>query len=170
MVRGNWFRFGYACVNFGKPFSMKTYLAQNQLDMRKLEKEERFKKVALLADILMTEVGRIVPVLPVALVAKTLCDQYPRRIDTLSLKAKVNALIEKLTGAGAHVYLPREDRDYAITVGLRMLTLRSLIEEEEGQFRAKQGQLPVLAYYANSIAHFDQEPGPDPERDRQITT
>ena len=50
--------------------------------------------------------------------------------------------------------MPRGDQDYAIAVGLRMLTLRRLVEETEGLYRARPEELPLLTYYANSIAHL----------------
>ncbi len=62
--------------------------------------------------------------------------------------------MQDVESAGAHVYVPRGDRDYAIDVGLRMLTLRHLVLEEEGLLRANPGELRVLAYYANSIGHL----------------
>jgi glycerol-3-phosphate O-acyltransferase len=52
------------------------------------------------------------------------------------------------------VYIPRRDLDYALTVGLRMLRLRHLIEEREGVFSAVEEELPLLRYYANSIDHL----------------
>jgi glycerol-3-phosphate O-acyltransferase len=58
-------------------------------------------------------------------------------------------------GRGAKLYVPRSDRDYAFDVGLRMLELRHLVEErEEGLFSAVANERPVLAYYANAIAHL----------------
>ena len=72
----------------------------------------------------------------------------------LELKAEVLALMNDLARRGAHVYLPRRDQDYAITVGLRMLTLRHLVDEREGLFTARKEELPLLTYYANSIAHL----------------
>ena len=45
-------------------------------------------------------------------------------------------------------------KNYAIVVGLRMLTLRRLVEEKEGLFIAVPEELPLLRYYANSIAHL----------------
>jgi len=39
-------------------------------------------------------------------------------------------------------------------VGLRMLRLRRLVEEREGVFSARDEELPLLRYYANSIAHL----------------
>jgi hypothetical protein len=35
-----------------------------------------------------------------------------------------------------------------------MLRLRRLVEEKEGLFRTREDELPLLAYYANSIAHL----------------
>jgi glycerol-3-phosphate O-acyltransferase len=52
------------------------------------------------------------------------------------------------------LYVPRTDRDYVLTVGLRMLTLRHLVRERDGPFTANPDELKVLAYYANSIAHL----------------
>jgi len=50
--------------------------------------------------------------------------------------------------------VPRTDRDYALTVGLRMLALRGLVHEHDGLFQANPAELTILRYYANSIAHL----------------
>jgi len=58
-------------------------------------------------------------------------------------------------GRGAKLYLPRGDRDYAFHVGLRMLALRHLIDESsDGLFSAAAAERPLLAYYANAVAHL----------------
>jgi glycerol-3-phosphate O-acyltransferase len=80
------------------------------------------------------------------------------------LKAAVHALMDRAEAQGAHVYVPRSDRDYAIAVGLRMLTLRHLALEADGLLRANPAETRVLAYYANSIAHlFEPETQTGPE-------
>ena len=56
--------------------------------------------------------------------------------------------------SAAHVYVPRRDFDYAINVGLRMLLMRHLVDESEGLYLAREKELPLLRYYANSIAHL----------------
>ena len=78
----------------------------------------------------------------------------------LELKAEVLRVIEELSGAGAHIYIPRADQDYAVTVGLRMLTLRKLVSENDGLYSPLREELPLLRYYANSIRHLfpDTEP------------
>jgi glycerol-3-phosphate O-acyltransferase len=78
-----------------------------------------------------------------------------RPLDELELKVRASDLMAHFEGRGAKLYLPRGDRDYAFHVGLRMLALRRLIEEsQEGLFAATPTERPVLAYYANAIAHL----------------
>lgn len=62
--------------------------------------------------------------------------------------------MQRIEAAGAHVYLPRSDRDYALTVGLRMLTLRRIVLERDGLFVVNPDEGRLLAYYANSIVHL----------------
>ena len=154
MMRSEWFRFGYACVNFGPPVSMREYCRSRGLDFKELGGEDRKREVAALGRHLIETVGRIVPVLPVPLIT-TVFLQYPDKpISELELKAAVEQLIEKLERSGAHVYIPRKDLDYAVTVGLRMLTLRHLVDVADGLYTARPAERHVLAYYANSIAHL----------------
>jgi glycerol-3-phosphate O-acyltransferase len=152
-LRSEWFRFGYACVNFGSPVSMREYCRSRGLDFKELPVEQRKAEIARLGKHLIDSVGRIVPVLPVPLIASIFLDSQAS-ISELELKSKVEQRINALEAKGAHVYIPRKDLDYAVTVGLRMLTLRRLVEEKEGLYSANPRDLPVLRYYANSIAHL----------------
>jgi glycerol-3-phosphate O-acyltransferase len=154
MLGSAWRRFGYACVNFGAPVSMRAYCALRGLDFQKLSGEERKRAIGELGRHLMSAVGRIVPVVPVPLIACVFLNHDQKRISELELKSGVERLIEKLEAAGAHVYIPRKDLDYAITVGLRMLTLRRLVEEKDGLYAVRDIELPLVRYYANSIAHL----------------
>jgi len=155
-LTGRRYRYGYACVNFGKPVSMRAHLQRAQLDFRVLDDAARRTAVAQVGRDLMHVIGRIVPVLPVPLVATVFMCDPARALSELELKADVLALIERVEARGAHVYVPRTDRDYALTVGLRMLTLRHLVTEQAGLFSAHPAELKVLAYYANSIAHLTE--------------
>jgi glycerol-3-phosphate O-acyltransferase len=150
MLRSEWHRFGYACVNFGTPISMR----QRGVEYQALSGEARRAAVAALGAELMHAVGRIVPVVPVPLIAAVFVAQPQRALSELELKAEVGRLLARLEAGGAHVYIPRGDLDYALTVGLRMLRLRHLVDEKEGLFHARQEELPLLAYYANSISHL----------------
>ncbi|HEV8632546.1 MAG TPA: 1-acyl-sn-glycerol-3-phosphate acyltransferase [Thermoanaerobaculia bacterium] len=155
VVSGRWHRFGYACVSFGSPLSLAQWCSARGFDPRPLGREERFARVGELAGELMARIGTAVPVVPVALVATVLRREPERSFSALELAAEAYALLHELQTAGAHVYLPRQDVDYALTVGLRMLRLRRLVvEDEAGLLRLTPGEERTVAYYANSIAHL----------------
>jgi glycerol-3-phosphate O-acyltransferase len=154
MMRREWYRFGYACVNFGTPVSLRDWTAKHAVDFRAGDKDQRFKQVDALARDLMTAIGEVVPVLPVSLVATVLLDAGDAGASAIDVKAKAAALFASLGAAGAHPYIPRRDQDYAIEVGLRHLARRNVLIEEDGHYRMAAGEAPLLAYYANAIAHL----------------
>jgi glycerol-3-phosphate O-acyltransferase len=154
-LRGRRYRNGYACVNFGTPLSMRGYVAAQGLDFRALDDVARRPAIAAVGALLMAKIGAVVPVLPVPMVASVLLRDPTRAHSELELKAAVQALMQRVEASGAHVYVPRTDRDYALTVGLRMLSLRGVVrEDEEGLFRANPDDLELLRYYARSIEHL----------------
>src|SRR6185295_13874198 len=164
LARNKWHRFGYACVNFGSPVSLKEYIARRQVDFRGLDRDERFARVEELGRHVMEQIARVVPAVPVSLVATAFLRRAAKPWSELELKGAVLDLMRELDSRGAHVYVPRGDQDYAITVGLRMLTLRHLVVETDGLYAADPAQLPLLAYYANSIAHLIAVPAEKPAR------
>ncbi len=153
-LRGRWYSYGYACVSFGHPLSLKAYLGEREMDFRQLDKVQRFAEIEKLGTLLMNEVGRVVPALPVSLVAAAIGRAGNDWISEFELKARVANFIEHIETHGAHVHLPRMDRDYAVTTGIRMLTLRHLIDEKDGLYRANPNEGVLLNYYANAIAHL----------------
>ncbi len=156
MLRGRWYRLGYACVNFGRPVSAHAWLADHGGDLRPLDRERRFEIVGRLAADLMDEVARLVPVLPVSLIATVLLEAETP-VDELELKVRAGRLMTEFEASGARLYVPRGDRDYAIHAGLRMLALRHLVDERDGSFSAVGSERPLLAYYANSVAHLRRQ-------------
>ena len=155
ILRGGWHRFGYACVNFGTPFSVRTYARERGLHFPALNDAQRRAEVGIIAARLMDAIGGVIPVLPVSLVASILARDPSRALSELELKAAAHVRIGELEARGAHLYIPRHDHDYAFGVGLRMLTLRRIVLEEDGLFRPAPEQIETLNYYANAIAHLD---------------
>ncbi len=154
MVTGRWYRFGYACVNFGPPLSMRQHVRDAKLDFRTLDEPQRHMAVERLGQRVMSEIGAVIPVTPVALVASAFVRNPEKALSELELKFAVYGMMTRLEAQGAHLYVPREDHDYAIAVGLRMLTLRELVSQKDGLYSANAKELNLLHYYANSIAHF----------------
>ncbi|NIM90355.1 MAG: glycerol-3-phosphate acyltransferase [Candidatus Aminicenantes bacterium] len=165
MVRGHWYRFGYAVANFGSPISTREYLKIHEVDFRNLDKEARIEKVQRLANELMQKVSEVIPVVPVSLIAHVFTEEPSKNFSDLEIKARVQSLLDRLEKQGAHVYIPRSDRDYTINVGLRMLTLRHLVVEENNLYRAAPDEMKLLGYYANSIIHLLQAAKADKKAD-----
>jgi glycerol-3-phosphate O-acyltransferase len=162
MIRGKWYRFGYACANFGTPISLRHYLKQHGWNPTQLDPVARGPHVEALAAHLLMSVGRIVPVLPVSLLAKifidSLADGTGQAFTEEEIKARALTLQQTYQALGAHVYIPRDDADYSVSVGLRMLTLRRLVTEVDGRFSMDAQSERVLRYYANAITHLTTAP------------
>ena len=154
LMRSRWHRFGYACVNFGTPVSVRAWTKQRGIVLEQLLKEQRQLEVAALGRHLMDCVGRLIPVLPVPLVATVMVQDLKSTRSEFEIKADVGALVQRLEAAGAKLYVPRTDWDYAISAGLRMLVQRHLVRQEAGLFTPIGAEAPLLHYYANSIAHL----------------
>lgn len=154
LLRGNWHRYGYTCVSFGKPVSLRGYLAGRGKDLRSLDPEQRNAEVEALGTQLMQAVGRVVPALPVSLVSKVVLQAGGEPLHMFELKGRVFALMTVLEASGAHVHIPRADREYAIEVGLRMLRMRHLVLVDGDSYRANPPEVALLRYYANSIEHL----------------
>ena len=123
------------------------------IDARNDAADRRHFEIHQIARNLMDQVGKLIPVLPVPLVATVLL----RARDGLSeadLKAAVTTLVQALERTGARIYVPRSDWDYAVTAGLRMLVMRHLVLEQAGLFSANVGEERLLRYYANSMRHL----------------
>jgi len=144
-LTGKFYRFGYACVSFGRPISLKEYMATHP-------PAEMPEVIENLGDELMERIGRVVPVLPVSMVSTVLL-RADKPLGMLELKAKCHALSQELSARGIYSHVPHEDEDYAVEVGLRMLTLRHMVTEKHGKFAVAPDDISVLQYYANAIAH-----------------
>lgn len=159
-LRGRWHRYGYACVSFGPPVSLRQHLTSRGIgSIRALADETRNSEIEKLGNRLMQAVGGVIPALPVSLVAFALLDAaHP--LTLFELKGRVFALIHTLEQSGAYVHVPRHDREYAIEFGLRMLRERHLVLETDASYVANPKELVLVKYYANAIQHLLGDRGP----------
>ena len=151
---GRWYRYGYAAVSFGRPISLRDHLQNRAVDIRALSKERKFAEIERLGARLMREVGEVIPALPVSMVARALLVAGDAGMTGLELKAAIHDMTRSLEGRGAYVHVPREDLEYSVTVGLRQLILRHMVEEKDGIYRANPAETVLLSYYANAIVHL----------------
>tara|TARA_R110002020_G_scaffold6231_2_gene26062 strand:- start:4559 stop:5968 length:1410 start_codon:yes stop_codon:yes gene_type:complete len=155
-LAGKWHRFGYASVSFGDPVSVDGFLADHGIGKwAHMPEAERDALTEKLTHQLMASIAKLIPVLPVSLVSLALIEAGDASVDRLDLKHRVGALVDRLLDRGMHLHIPRQDRDYEITVGLRMLVLRRIVSEgPEGQLTINDSDRPIVAYYANAIRHL----------------
>jgi len=148
-------RFGYACASFGHPISWREWLEQQHVDPHSLDRKERYECVSALTEKLMLDIGGMIPVLPVPVVAAALVSDPRRAWSVPELKSLAHKKLEDLMTSGAQVYLPDGDEDAAITAALEMLVRRKLVDRNDaGRYSIAPAELPLVHYYANSITHL----------------
>lgn len=154
-LTGRAHRFGYACVSFGAPLSLRAFLAEEGAA------KDGDAPVERLGAVLAERIGAVVPVLPVSLIAAVLMDA-DGPMTRPELEAAAIDRAERLAAAGAHLHIPRADLAYGVEAGLRMLTLRRIVAETAGGYVADPGEGEILRFYANAIRHLSPSPSPSP--------
>jgi len=154
--RNRWRRFGYASVNFGEPVSARQYSKKNDVVFSQLDHDERFVQVEKLVNQLMGQIESIIPILPVPLMCRVLLQNEDKWLGELELKKLASEEIDKLRSAQAPISITANAYEGVLSAALAMLLARGLIEEDGGLYRASPESMPVVRYYANSIAVWDK--------------
>lgn len=144
-ITGRFHRFGYASVSFGSPLSLTEFIGG-------MARNAAGDPTMPLANEVMARIRKVVPVLPVPVVAAVLLAEDG--LERAQVAARFAALVDEMEATGAHIHMPRDDMDYAVEVGLRLLLSRKLIREENGAYSIDPEEREILAFYANSIAHL----------------
>lgn len=155
MVLSRWRRYGYACVNFGDPLSIKAYCRERNLNFNMLERPERFQEVQKLSHELMQGIASVVPILPVSLVSTVFLEDMVTEMDILEIEARSNRLIKKLKEKGAPILeSSHSTRARAIADAVDIMLLRRMISRNGDRFKVIPEEKTLLAYYANAIGHW----------------
>lgn len=133
-LRGTFKGFGTAAAAFGPPVSLQAYGAARP-DLR----------VEDLGAHLMAEIEKVVPVLPVPLVAAALA---VRPADHAGLVAAVEALIARLSARGAVLKLAPQGLAATLSEGLAPLIARGVLTAE---LQVTPGSQAVVDFYAASV-------------------
>lgn len=158
MILSRWRRYGYACVNFGTPLSVKAYCSETGITFSKLAREDRFPEIEKLCHRLMGAIADVVPVLPVALLSTVFLRAMDTELDILDVEKRGNNLIHELQERGAPVLdTPRSTRAHAMADAVDLMLLRGMITESDGKFKAVPEEEVILRYYANAIGHWLKE-------------
>jgi len=121
---GHLYLFGTAGVGFGPPVSLRNHLASG-------------KDLETLAQELMEEVGRAVPILPVPLCAAALWEGMTEE-----------ALVDRLRAGGAVLKLPPGGPEQARAEGRAILTARGILDPKGVPVPEKRD---LLAFYAAQV-------------------
>ena len=149
-----WRRFGYASVNFGKPVSAKAYCASQGIEFTLLDTDVRFEKVAELAQLLMHEIEKVIPVMPVALMCGVILKHRGEWKSELELKVEALERMTQLEKLGAPISVASVATESVLSGAMDIIVGRGLIEVRDGLYKADADELVMLAYYARSIAHW----------------
>ncbi len=153
-LRNRWQRFGYAAVQFGQPLSLRAWCAEQDVDFRDGTHDERFAKVAQLADILTARVAAIIPVLSVPLIALTLREAPERSWSGLELRAALQARLDRLRADGTRYLIFDVSNSFAIDNAIHMMRVRGMLLENDDCYRLNPAERTLVDYYARSIAHL----------------
>ena len=153
-ILSRWQHFGYACVNFGPYLSMREYCRDHEIHFNQMDRNFRFKEVEKICRQLMASIEKVIPVLPISLVATVFVHHPEEGLSAFDVEGHVNRLIDEIEPLGASIYVSTRSRVQNIVTALNMLKIRRLVIEQDGLFRTDPQMLDVLNYYANSIDHW----------------
>ena len=155
MVLSRWRRYGYACVNFGTPLSIKTYCKSRAVDFKKLDRSRRFPEVEKLCRQIMGTVADVIPILPISLVSTVFLENHDMEMDILEVEKRSFQLIDRLKDKGAPIFeSPRSTRVHAIADAIDLMLLRGMITTNSDGFKTSPEEMELLSYYANAIKHW----------------
>lgn len=145
--------FGYACVNFGEPISLRRWLNDQGIDdLAQLSKEARIAVINQLGEQLASEIKKQIPVLPVSVLAGIFLQDMQRARSSLEIKVAANQMLHCLKQQGAYLLLPEGDLDQAIAQGLYTLRKRGmLVRNAAGLYLPMVGYQKMFEYYYNSL-------------------
>jgi 1-acyl-sn-glycerol-3-phosphate acyltransferase len=127
-----------AIVTFGKPLSIEG-----------IDPTSR-REVLDFAHSLMAAIGRVLKVLPTAVVANAMRPSITRR----ELEARADAVLDTLRSAGANLGV--ESGAEAVAAALEPLEARGILVAERGRVRVRDRN--VLRYYARTLDHLLASP------------
>src|SRR5262249_50380932 len=153
LLTRQWRRYGRAAVIVGKPMPLEPWFAR-EASLFELPRESRLGRVQSLSDEVMSRIGTLVPVTPVALACAAIQSFDADYIQRDRLLHRMEEIRDVLVELNARVI--RADRDIAETFdrAWRMLRMRRILVSTGDGFAVLPRNRALVGYYANSIAHL----------------
>ncbi|HKO57186.1 MAG TPA: hypothetical protein VJ276_15020, partial [Thermoanaerobaculia bacterium] len=145
-------RYGYAIVTFGTPLNIDEMVKADP-GLLAPTFEERKPHLQLLADRVMSEISKAVPVTPVTLVARVFA-AHEGPIPDEVIVAEIERHREQWSD---RPWLLREKTGAEIwSLAKKLLTLRHLVEQTPDGWRWTPAERLLRDYYANSLLTFEE--------------
>ena len=145
-LTGRFNRFGYASVSFGQPISMRLFMENSDI-------KSSDRRTVSLGRKVMDEVSKVVPVLPVPLVA-TVMNSSNVPLQEMQIHELCANLLKKLKCSGAQVHVPIETQSYVIEHALETLLNRGALKRSKDGIVIDNSGGNLIEFYANSIKHL----------------
>jgi len=152
MMLSRWRRFGYACVNFGKPVSIIAYSKEHEIVFKDLPRKQRFPEIKKLCDKLMNKISDVVPIVPVSLLSHFFLENLDKELTFSDIENGCVLILQKIKINGAPVIeTAHSTRKQAILEAISLMLLRGMIDETDGIFTSNESEAHLLKYYANTL-------------------
>jgi glycerol-3-phosphate O-acyltransferase len=153
LATGNLRRYGRVHVQFGMPISVRAWTA-DQPGLIDLPREERLPAIQRLADRVLADIGDLIPVTPVPLVAASILSLRGSVLRESDVLERIDVFRDELLRRGATLVQPERGADIILDRAWRTLRMRRLVVREGDSYVVLPKQRPLLEYYANSIRHL----------------
>lgn len=154
MMRRRWHRFGYAGVHFGTPISVAGFCLERGVCFSELERKDRFLAIEKLAEYLGRAIERVIPVLPIGIIATVFLNDPERPLTALEIKAAAHELLLALKEKNAPIYPDAGKMEESLEKAINLMTLRHMLAESDSRFKIAPEMEALLSYYANALAHY----------------
>ena len=156
LLSRRWRRYGRAAVVIGDPMPLQPWFASQGGGeaLFALPRHERLARVQQLADDVLSRIGAIIPVTPVALACaaiQSLDGDFLPRAQILSRMEEMRDVLRELNGRVIRAEGPVEE---IFDRAWRMLKMRRVLAHAGQGFAVLPAGRPLISYYANGIAHL----------------
>jgi glycerol-3-phosphate O-acyltransferase len=161
-LRGRRF-YGSACAQFGTPVSFHKWLREHWIDWATLGKEARYRLLSDLADELMGDISRLIPVTPVAVLCSVILKFDANPIHVNELRDAFEVTTSQIARSGAYIVFSGDQTRAAFYRAVDILCRRHAVRRvgtDRIELIPSAGNL--MQYYANTIEQFvvDESGGP----------
>jgi glycerol-3-phosphate O-acyltransferase len=153
LVSGNLRRYGRVQVQFGTPVSLRAWTAEHP-GVLALPREERLPIIQRLADRVLADLGALMPVTPVPLVAASILSLRGSVLQEGAVLDRIDEFRDELLRRDANLVQPERSAEVILDRAWRTLRMRRLVVRERDSYVVLPKQRPLLEFYANSIRHL----------------